>query len=198
MKEQEITVETLIEDLQAIITQDTDLADTVIFVDDVSPFNPASTIWIEDATNRKINSVNDIGGTDGSLMLAKPVGANFGIGAKVIRPFVQVFDPRVSGTTYTSGKDSRGTILLAASIQYSLKIERQVSKLKDAVGAKGFRAANSLIEEQPSDVIRLAFKMLPRRSANGLGKRIEVLLANVPASQRDDMRATLLAAKQSG
>lgn len=77
-------------------------------------------------------------------------------------------------------------------------LDSQVAKLRDSVGAKGIRAANSLIAEQPSDVIRLAFKMLPRRSANGLGKRIETLLSNVPAGQRDDMRATLLAAKQSG
>ncbi len=38
--------------------------------------------------------------------------------------------------------------------------EQQIQRLKDAVGAKGVKQAEEIVEEYEPDVIRLAFKLL--------------------------------------
>lgn len=76
-------------------------------------------------------------------------------------------------------------------------VEEQVARLKERIGAKGVKQPAEILEGYSPDVIRYAFRMLPKAaSVTGLGSRIETILAAVPPAQRDEMRATLLAAKR--
>jgi hypothetical protein len=80
-------------------------------------------------------------------------------------------------------------------------VEEQIARLEERVGAKGKKAAAEIVEQYEPDVVRLAFKRLPKAaSPTTLGTRIEALLEGVPANQREAMRAALLDAKrkQSG
>lgn len=71
----------------------------------------------------------------------------------------------------------------------------QIAKLEAKVGNKGKKAAAEIVESYEPDVVRLAFKLLPKTGAMGLGKRIEGLLAGMDANEAAEIRSSLLAAK---
>lgn len=77
------------------------------------------------------------------------------------------------------------------------KLHEQIARIKKIVGRDGVRAAQEIIETYNPDVIRLAFKLIPKgpNVNGGLGKRIEAMLANMPKNQAAEMREKLLAAK---
>ncbi len=79
-------------------------------------------------------------------------------------------------------------------------LQEQIDRLKAEVGKDGLAKAKKIVETNDPAVVKLAFKMLPKtQSAQiGLGKRIESLLKNVPAAQRENMRTMLLKAKRKG
>lgn len=79
-------------------------------------------------------------------------------------------------------------------------LTEQTNRLKTAVGREGVKLAAEIVESYESDVIRLAFKMIPKgpSAGNVLGKRIEALLANMPSKTADEMRENLLVAKAKG
>jgi hypothetical protein len=56
-----------------------------------------------------------------------PVAATFAAGARVIRPLIQLYDPRVLGVTYDDATDSN-RLLKAATISYSIKFHRPRDK----------------------------------------------------------------------
>ena len=74
--------------------------------------------------------------------------------------------------------------------------EERIKNLRSELGPDGIAAAQRLTA-QPIDVIRLAFYTHPNRNTvgGGLGKRMEEIIANLPAGERDAMRASLTAAK---
>lgn len=76
-------------------------------------------------------------------------------------------------------------------------LDRQIERLKETVGPKGVKLARTIVDEYEPDVIRLAFKQVPKgpNASAGLGKRIETMLANMPDSQAASVREKLLAAK---
>lgn len=76
-------------------------------------------------------------------------------------------------------------------------LSQQIDRLKEEVGPKGFKAAKEIVVEHEPNVIKLAFKLVPKgqTATAGLGKRIEGMLANMPTTQANDMREKLLAAK---
>jgi len=76
-------------------------------------------------------------------------------------------------------------------------LNTQIARSKKEVGREGIKLAQEIVETYESDVIRLAFKMVPKgpNAGAGLGKRIERMLANMPKGQAEDMREKLLAAK---
>lgn len=71
----------------------------------------------------------------------------------------------------------------------------QIAKLEERVGNKGKKLAREIVESYDPDVVRLAFKLLPKTGATGLGKRIEGLLAGMDTDQASEIRSSLLAAK---
>ncbi len=71
----------------------------------------------------------------------------------------------------------------------------QIAKLEERVGPKGKKKAREIVETYEPDVIRLAFKMIPKVGPPGLGKRIEGLLAGMDANEAAEIRSSLLAAK---
>jgi hypothetical protein len=77
-------------------------------------------------------------------------------------------------------------------------LSEQIDRLKKAVGREGVKAAQEIVEGYEPDVIKLAFKMVPKgQGANaGLGKRLEAMLAQIPKSRRAEVEADLLAARQ--
>jgi hypothetical protein len=75
-------------------------------------------------------------------------------------------------------------------------IESQIAKLKESIGRKGVNQAEELKETYPHDVIRYAFKTLPKRTGvASLGSRIEGLLGTMDAAEAEEIRAKLLEAK---
>jgi len=75
-------------------------------------------------------------------------------------------------------------------------LNQQIERLKKEVGKEGVAAAEEILEGYEPEIIKLAFKMLPKQQGQrGLGKRIEELLLNVPKSKQSEMRAMLIAAK---
>jgi len=78
-------------------------------------------------------------------------------------------------------------------------MEAQISRLEELVRPKGVKAANAILEGYDPGVIKLAFKYIRKREKlagpTGLGSRIEGLLEQMPASEAEKMRASLLKAK---
>lgn len=76
---------------------------------------------------------------------------------------------------------------------------QQIANLESECGAQGVKRARELSESENPSVIKLAFKYVrsvERASGpQGLGKRMESLLAMMPESEANAMRAKLLAAK---
>lgn len=76
-------------------------------------------------------------------------------------------------------------------------LAQQIKRLKGEIGPKGVKAANEIVEGYEPDVIKLAFKMVPKglTANSGLGKRIEAMLANMPAKQATETRKRLIVAR---
>lgn len=77
------------------------------------------------------------------------------------------------------------------------KLEDQINVLKQSVGREGIKLADEILETYEPDVIKLAFKQVPKgpNAAAGLGKRIEALLANMPPRKQAETRELLETAK---
>lgn len=71
----------------------------------------------------------------------------------------------------------------------------QIAVLKKAVGREGVAAAQAILDNHEPDVIKLAFKQIPKGITTGLGKRIEALLANIPKRRQAEVREALETAK---
>ncbi len=76
-------------------------------------------------------------------------------------------------------------------------LEAQINALKQSVGRDGIKLAAEILETYEPDVIKLAFKQVPKgpSATSGLGKRIENLLANVPKRRQAEVREALETAK---
>ena len=75
-------------------------------------------------------------------------------------------------------------------------LSQQIARLEEKVGKQGIKTAKAIAAEHDPEVIKLAFKYIPKGPSNGsLGTRIENMLANLPAGEAADMREKLLAAK---
>lgn len=75
----------------------------------------------------------------------------------------------------------------------------QIASLEGIVKPKGVRAAKEILDGYDPGVIKLAFKYVRQRERaagpQGLGSRIENLLAQMPPSEATMMRGKLLEAK---
>jgi hypothetical protein len=93
-------------------------------------------------------------------------------------------------------KKAAKTVKKAAGQRGGGSIEAQIARLAEAIGKKGIAEAEKLQETYNHDVIRYAFKTLPKRTGvAGLGSRIEGLLENLDADEAEEIRAKLLQAK---
>jgi hypothetical protein len=73
----------------------------------------------------------------------------------------------------------------------SLPLNQQIDRLKAQVGEQGINDAKALLKLYPPEVIKLAFKLLPKRHVAKLGKRTEDLLKLVPKTDRPEVEASL-------
>ena len=85
-----------------------------------------------------------------------------------------------------------------AKRQGAAPLSDQIASLQLAVGDEGVQSVNHILATYSPEVIRLAFKSLPKVATPKLGKRVEAMLAQVAKIQgseaADTMRAGLLAA----
>ncbi len=74
-------------------------------------------------------------------------------------------------------------------------LDRQIKKLKarltEEFGELAVKDAEDIVRNYPPDVIKLAFKLLPKRHVAKLGKRTEDLLIHVPETERPEVEASL-------
>lgn len=100
----------------------------------------------------------------------------------------------------TTTGDGKATKLTSA--ERARRRNERVTALADSIGEPGVRDATEIKLAYTADVIRYAYLTDKRNrpssvTARTLGKRIEALLAHVPADEADSFRETLLAAKQA-
>lgn len=74
---------------------------------------------------------------------------------------------------------------------HAARLNVQIEQLKAKVGEQGTEDATALVQSYSADVIRLAFKMLPKRGVAKLGKRTEDLLEHVAPTDRPEVQASL-------
>lgn len=78
-------------------------------------------------------------------------------------------------------------------------MDEQIDKLESEVKPKGVKAAKEILESYDPSVVKLAFKYVRKQQRaagpQGLGSRIENLLATMSKGEANAMRNKLLAAK---
>ncbi len=77
-------------------------------------------------------------------------------------------------------------------------IDDQIARIAELVGKDGVAEAERMVTELDHNVIRLAFKKLPKIGGLRLGARVDAMLAEITdVDERESVRLTLLAAKKS-
>lgn len=77
----------------------------------------------------------------------------------------------------------------------AMNLEDQKKALVSKVGVEGEKKAKEILDHYDADVVRLAFKMLPKTQEQKLGKRLENLLAKMNPENAEQVRKSLMEAK---